>query len=37
LKNIVHRSGSVKNLLYLDDQDPVVRKYLNIGRKNKKK
>ncbi len=28
LKNIVERSGSVKKLLYLSSDDPVVRKYL---------
>jgi len=28
LKNIVQKSGSVKNLLYLDKRDPVVLKYL---------
>jgi coenzyme F420 hydrogenase subunit beta len=28
LKNIIQKSGSVKNLLYLDNRDPVVKKYL---------
>ena len=28
LKNIVEKSRSIKNLLYLNSDDPVVRKYL---------
>lgn len=28
LKNIIQKSGSAKNLLYLDSRDPVVKKYL---------
>lgn len=28
LRNIIQKSGSVKNLLYLDSRDPVVLKYL---------
>lgn len=28
LKNIVEKNGSVKNLLYLNNDDPVVKKYL---------
>jgi coenzyme F420 hydrogenase subunit beta len=34
LKNIVQKSGSMKNLLYLDGSDPVVRKYLGVKGKN---
>ena len=36
LKNIIRKSGSVKNLLYLDSRDPVVKKYLevNVRKKN---
>ena len=30
LKNIIKKSGSVKNLLYLDGRDPVVLKYLGV-------
>lgn len=37
LKNIIRKSGSVKNLLYLDDRDPVVRKYLTKEVVDKKK
>ncbi len=37
LKNIVRKSGSVKNLLYLDSRDPVVKKYLGVEKKSKKK
>lgn len=36
LKNIIRKSGSVKNLLYLDHRDPVVLKYLGIEKKGKK-
>lgn len=36
LKNIVRKSGSVKNLLYLDSRDPAVLKYLEVGKKIKK-
>jgi len=34
LKNIVQKTGSTKNLLYLDSRDPVVKKYLGARRKN---
>ena len=37
LKNIVEKSRSVKNLLYLNSDDPVVRKYLSIDKKRKGK
>lgn len=37
LKNIVEKSGSVKNLLYLSTDDPVVRKYLRVEKKRKRK
>jgi coenzyme F420 hydrogenase subunit beta len=37
LRNIVEKSGSVKNLLYLANDDPVVRKYLSAGQKRKGK
>ena len=37
LKNIIRKSGSVKNLLYLDGRDPVVKKYLEVKRRKKKK
>jgi len=37
LKNIVKKSGSVRNLLYLDDNDPMVKKYLEVSKKCKKK
>jgi coenzyme F420 hydrogenase subunit beta len=30
LKNIIRKSGSVKNLLYLDGRDPAVKKYLEV-------
>ncbi len=36
LKNIIRKSGSAKNLLYLDRSDPVVKKYLT-EEKHKKK
>ena len=36
LKNIIRKSGSVKNLLYLDSRDPVVLKYLKIEKENRK-
>jgi coenzyme F420 hydrogenase subunit beta len=36
LKNIVRKSGSVKNLLYLDGRDPAVKKYLEVEGKRKK-
>jgi coenzyme F420 hydrogenase subunit beta len=36
LKNIVWKSGSVKNLLYIDTQDPAVLKYLESEKKSKK-
>jgi coenzyme F420 hydrogenase subunit beta len=37
LKNIVRKSGSAKNLLYLDGRDPVVKKYLGVEKKRSKK
>lgn len=37
LKNIIKKSGSVKNLLYLRDDDPVVRHYLDDVQKKKGK
>jgi coenzyme F420 hydrogenase subunit beta len=37
LKNIAQKSGSVKNLLYLDSRDPVVKKYLEAEKKISKK
>ncbi len=37
LKNIIEKSRSVKNLLYLNSDDPVVRKYLSIDKKRKGK
>lgn len=36
LKNIIRKSGSIKNLLYLDGSDPVVKKYLEVDSKGKK-
>ena len=36
LKNIIRKSGSVKNLLYLDGCDPVVKKYLGVEKRLKK-
>lgn len=36
IKNIILKSGSVRNLLYLDGRDPVVLKYLGIEKKSKK-
>ena len=36
LKNIIRKSGSVKNLLYLDGRDPAVKKYLGVEKKSKK-
>jgi len=36
LKNIVRKSGSIKNLLYLDGRDPAVKKYLVIEKKRKR-
>lgn len=33
LKNIIQKSGSGKNLLYLDRDDPVVKKYLDVRKK----
>jgi len=36
LKNIIRKSGSVKNLLYLDRHDPVVRMFLTEQVSNKK-
>ena len=33
LKNIVRKSGSIKNLLYLDGRDPMVKKYLAVEKK----
>ena len=37
LKNIIRKSGSVKNLLYLDVRDPAVLKYLTKEVSKKKK
>lgn len=37
LKNIVDKSRSVNNLLYLKSDDPVVRKYLSVDKKRKGK
>lgn len=37
LKNIVRKSGSAKNLLYLDSRDPAVLKYLQVEKKRSKK
>jgi coenzyme F420 hydrogenase subunit beta len=36
LKNIIQKSGSVKNLLYLDSRDPVILKYLTREVSNRK-
>lgn len=36
LKNIIRKSGSVKNLLYLDGRDPVVLKYLEVEKRHQK-
>ena len=36
LKNIVEKSRSVKNLLYLNSDDPIVRKYLRVDKKRKR-
>jgi len=36
LKNIIQKSGSIKNLLYLNSRDPVVRRYLGVQNKRKK-
>jgi len=36
LKNIIQKSGSVKNLLYLKSDDAVVKKYLEVQKKRKK-
>ncbi len=36
LKNIIRKSGSTKNLLYLEGHDPVVQKYLGVEGKRKK-
>ncbi|MBN1364370.1 MAG: Coenzyme F420 hydrogenase/dehydrogenase, beta subunit C-terminal domain [Syntrophaceae bacterium] len=36
LKNIIRKSGSVKNLLYLESHDPAVKKYLEVEKKRKK-
>jgi coenzyme F420 hydrogenase subunit beta len=35
LKNIVEKSRSVKNLLYLSGDDPVVKKYLSMEKKKR--
>ena len=35
LKNIVRKTGSVKNLMYLDGGDPMVKKYLEVQKKHK--
>jgi len=37
LKNIIRKSGSLKNLLYLDGRDPAVKKYLEVEKKRSKK
>ncbi|HOG11339.1 MAG TPA: Coenzyme F420 hydrogenase/dehydrogenase, beta subunit C-terminal domain [Smithella sp.] len=37
LKNIIQKSGSAKNLLYLDSRDPAVLKYLEAEKKKSKK
>ena len=37
LKNIIRKSGSVRNLLYLDSHDPMVKKYLGNEKKRRKK
>jgi coenzyme F420 hydrogenase subunit beta len=37
LKNIIEKSGSIKNLLYLRNDDPVVRRFLTDTGSNKKK
>ncbi len=37
LKNIVEKSHSTKNLLYLRSDDPTVRKYLSVGKQRKGK
>jgi len=37
LKNIIRKSGSIKNMLYLDSRDPVVKKYLGVEEKRSKK
>jgi len=36
LKNIIRKSGSIKNLLYLDGRDPAVKKYLEVKKSLKK-
>ena len=36
LKNIVRKSGSITNLLYLDSRDPAVLKYLGVEKKIKR-
>ena len=36
LQNIIRKSGSAKNLLYLDRHDPVVRRYLGVQKKRAK-
>ena len=35
LKNIVRKTGSVKNLMYLDGGDPMVKKYMEVQKKHK--
>jgi hypothetical protein len=35
LKNIIRKSGSVKNLLYIDSSDPMVKKYLEVEDRHK--
>ncbi len=37
LKNIVEKSRSAKNLLYLKSDDPIVRRYLSVDKKRKGK
>ena len=36
LQNIIRKSGSAKNLLYLDCNDPVVKMFLDKAASNKK-
>ena len=36
LQNIIRKSGSAKNLLYLDCHDPVVQEYLGVQKKRAK-
>jgi coenzyme F420 hydrogenase subunit beta len=36
LRNIIRKSGSAKNLLYLDRHDPIVQKFLKNKASDKK-